>query len=122
SPRGPGCSVECGRPGRRRTPHLFPAPVRGPGRMTGPLVPAEPLTYGTELNAVYAIARVVAETFDTETGLDTIFPLSRPIFIFDVISLFREDEETGLLEPSYALALGRGRDREADLAWGEQAA
>jgi signal transduction histidine kinase len=90
--------------------------------MTGPLVPVEPLTYGTELNAVYAIARVVAETFDTETGLDTVFRLSRTIFIFDVISLFLEDEDTGQLEPSYALALGRGRDREAELAWGEQAA
>jgi signal transduction histidine kinase len=90
--------------------------------MTGPLVPVGPLTYGTELNAVYAIARVVAETFDTETGLDTIFRLSRTIFIFDVISLFLEDEDTGQLEPSYALALGRGREREAELAWGEQAA
>ena len=90
--------------------------------MTGPLVPAGPLTDGTELNAVYAIARVVAETFDTEAGLDTVFRLSRTIFIFDVISLFLEDEETGQLEPSYALALGRGRDREAELAWGESAA
>lgn len=90
--------------------------------MTGPLMPVEPLTYGTELNAVYAIARVVAETFDTETGLDTVFRLSRTIFIFDVVSLFLEDEESGHLEPSYALALGRGRDREADLAWGEPAA
>jgi signal transduction histidine kinase len=90
--------------------------------MTGPLVPAEPLTYGTELNAVYAIARVVAETFDTETGLDTVFRLSRTIFIFDVVSLFLEEEENGQLEPSYALALGRGRDREAELAWGEAAA
>ena len=90
--------------------------------MTGPLVPTEPLTYGTELNAVYAIARVVAETYDTEAGLDTVFRLSRTIFIFDVVSLFLEDEETGELEPSYALALGRGRAREAELAWGEPAA
>lgn len=90
--------------------------------MTGPLVPAEPLTHGTELNAVYAIARVVAETLDTETGLDTVFRLSRTIFIFDVVSLFLQDEESGELEPSYALALGRGRDREADLPWGEPAA
>ncbi len=65
--------------------------------MTGPLVPTEPLTYGTELNAVYAIARVVAETYDTEAGLDTVFRLSRTIFIFDVVSLFLQDEETGEL-------------------------
>jgi signal transduction histidine kinase len=90
--------------------------------VTGPLVPVEPLTYGSELNAVYAIARVVAETFDTETGLDTVFRLSRTIFIFDVVSLFLQDEESGHLEPSYALALGRGRSREAELAWGEPAA
>jgi signal transduction histidine kinase len=85
-------------------------------------VPTEPLTYGTELNAVYAIARVVAETYDTEAGMDTVFRLSRTIFIFDVVSLFLEDEETGELEPSYALAIGRGRAREAELAWGEPAA
>lgn len=90
--------------------------------MTGPLLPTEPLTYGTELNAVYAIARVVAETYDTEAGMDTVFRLSRTIFIFDVVSLFLEDEETGELEPSYALAIGRGRAREAELAWGEPAA
>jgi signal transduction histidine kinase len=90
--------------------------------MTGPLVPTEPLTHGTELNAVYAIARVVAETYDTEAGLDTVFRLARTIFIFDVVSLFLEGEESGDLEPSYALALGRGRDREAELTWGEPAA
>lgn len=90
--------------------------------MTGPLVPPGPLTHGTELNAVYAIARIVAETYDTEAGLDAVFRLSRTIFIFDVVSLFLHNEETGELEPSYALALGRGRSKEADLAWGEPAA
>lgn len=90
--------------------------------MTGPLVRPGPLTHGTELNAVYAIARIVAETYDTEAGLDAVFRLSRTIFIFDVVSLFLHNEETGELEPAYALALGRGRSREADLAWGEPAA
>ncbi|HLF36780.1 MAG TPA: histidine kinase dimerization/phospho-acceptor domain-containing protein, partial [Anaerolineales bacterium] len=90
--------------------------------MTGPLVRPGPLTHGTELNAVYAIARIVAETYDTEAGLDAVFRLSRSIFIFDVVSLFLTNEETGQLEPAYALALGRGRSREADLAWGEPAA
>lgn len=90
--------------------------------MTGPLVPPGPLTTGTELNAVYAIARVVAETYDTETGLDTVFRLSRTIFIFDIVSLYLQSEETGDLEPAYASALGRGRSREAELSWGEPAA
>lgn len=90
--------------------------------MTGPLVPPGPLTTGTELNAVYAIARVVAETYDTETGLDTVFRLSRTIFIFDVVSLYLQSEDTGDLEPAYASALGRGRSREAELTWGEPAA
>lgn len=90
--------------------------------MTGPLVRPGPLTHGTELNAVYAIARIVAETYDTEAGLDAVFRLSRTIFIFDVVSLFLHNDDTGELEPAYALALGRGRSREADLAWGEPAA
>jgi len=90
--------------------------------MTGPLLPPGPLTTGTELNAVYAIARVVAETYDTEAGLDAVFRLARTIFIFDIVSLFLQNEETRELEPAYARALGRGRSREADLSWGEPAA
>jgi signal transduction histidine kinase len=90
--------------------------------MTGPYPPPEPLTYGTELNAVYAIARVVAETFDTDSGLDAVFRLARTIFIFDTVALFLQNEETGDLEPHYARALGRGRSQEANLHWGEPAA
>ena len=90
--------------------------------MTGPLIPTESLTHGTELNAVYAIARIVAETFDTEAGLDAVFRLARTIFIFDTVALYLQDEDSGILEPTYARALGRGRSREAELTWGEPAA
>ena len=90
--------------------------------MTGPLISTESLTHGTELNAVYAIARIVAETFDTEAGLDAVFRLARTIFIFDTVALYIQDEESGILEPTYASALGRGRSREAELTWGEPAA
>jgi signal transduction histidine kinase len=90
--------------------------------MTSPLIPTETLTYGSELNAVYAIARIVAETFDTEAGLDAVFRLARTIFIFDTVALYLQNEETQELEPSYARALGRGRSREEGLTWGEPAA
>ncbi|MBN1265081.1 MAG: GAF domain-containing protein [Anaerolineales bacterium] len=79
-------------------------------------------THGVELNAVYAIARIVAESPDTESGMDAIFRLARTIFIFDVVSLYLYNEETSELEPSYARALGRGRSHEAELDWGEPAA
>lgn len=90
--------------------------------MTGPLPLPGPLTVGTELNAVYAIARVVAETFDTEAGLDAVFRLARTIFIFDTVALLLQNQESGELEPTYARALGRGRSQEEDLAWGAPAA
>lgn len=90
--------------------------------MTAPIAIRGSLTHGTELNAVYAIARIVAETYDTEAGLDAIFRLARTIFIFDTVALYLQNEEKGGLEPTYARALGRGRSREAELSWGEQAA
>ena len=90
--------------------------------MTGPLIPTGQLTRGSELNAVYAIARIVAETVETEAGLDAVFRLARTIFIFDTVALYLTSEESGQLEPSYARALGRGRSREAEITWGEPAA
>ncbi len=90
--------------------------------MTGPLIPSESLAYGNELNAVYAIARIVAETFDTEAGLDAVFRLARTIFIFDTVALYLQYDESDEFEPIYARALGRGRSKEAELAWGEPAA
>lgn len=90
--------------------------------MTGPLVPSGSLTHGSELNAVYAIARIVAETFDTESGLDAVVRLARTIFIFDVVSLYLQSEDSDDLEAIYARALGRGRAKESELQWGEQAA
>jgi signal transduction histidine kinase len=90
--------------------------------MTGPLVPSGSLTHGSELNAVYAIARIVAETFETESGLDAVVRLARTIFIFDVVSLYLKSEESDDLEAIYARALGRGRAHESELHWGEAAA
>lgn len=71
-----------------------------------------------ELEAVYAISQAVARATDTGSALDEIIQLARPVFIFDNIVLYEWDQEESL-EPTYARAIGRGRFREADLAWGE---
>ncbi|MFM8321466.1 MAG: ATP-binding protein [Chloroflexota bacterium] len=75
-----------------------------------------------ELETVYAISRAVAGSQDTEAVLDEIVRLVRTVLIFDNMVLYTCCSENGALEPAYARAIGRGRAREADLAWGEKTA
>lgn len=75
-----------------------------------------------ELEAVYAISRIVAETLEIDKALAEIVSLARPVFIFDNAVLYLYNEQTGALEPAFARAIGRGRSSEADSAWGEMAA
>jgi signal transduction histidine kinase len=74
-----------------------------------------------ELEAIYAISRSVTDAIDTEIALDEMISYLRPVFIFDCIVLYIANPE-GVIEPFYARAIGRGRVREADLAWGESTA
>lgn len=75
-----------------------------------------------ELEAVYAISKVVAESIDIDDALDQIVKLTRPVFIFDNAVLYLQNEDDSDLEPTFARAIGRGRSSEADIAWGELAA
>lgn len=74
-----------------------------------------------ELEAVYAISRVVARSMDTDHVLDEIIHLARPVFIFDNMVLYTKREDQGL-EPRFARAIGRGRFLEAEMVWGEYTA
>lgn len=75
-----------------------------------------------ELSAVYAISQVIAQPLDTHVILDKIIALARPVFIFDSLILFEMSAETQTLEATFARVIGRGRSKEADLAWGEHCA
>ena len=74
-----------------------------------------------ELGGLYAISRSVAGANSTDSALDEVVRLLRPIFIFDNLVLYTLNQDEAL-EPLYARAIGRGRIREADLAWGETCA
>ena len=71
-----------------------------------------------ELEAVYAISRTVAEAVHTDPALDEVIQIARPVFIFDNMVLYVKQDDSSV-EPTYARAIGRGRFREAELAWGE---
>jgi signal transduction histidine kinase len=74
-----------------------------------------------ELEAVYSISRTVARAVDTDHALDDIVRLVRPVFIFDNMVLYVQSGDDSP-EPTFARAIGRGRFREAELAWGESIA
>jgi signal transduction histidine kinase len=71
-----------------------------------------------ELDAIYAISRVVTRASDLDASLDEIIGIARTVFIFDNVVLYVINQSERI-EPSYARAIGRGRNSEADLAWGE---
>jgi signal transduction histidine kinase len=71
-----------------------------------------------ELDAIYAISRVVTRASELDASLDEIIGIARTVFIFDNVVLY-VPHQTESIEPSYARAIGRGRNSEADLAWGE---
>jgi signal transduction histidine kinase len=74
-----------------------------------------------ELEAVYAISQAVATATEADSALEQIIRVVRPVFIFDNLVLYERNDQEGL-EPTFARAIGRGRAREADLAWGETTA
>ncbi|MCK4725793.1 MAG: GAF domain-containing protein, partial [Anaerolineales bacterium] len=71
-----------------------------------------------ELDAIYAISRVVTRASELDASLDEIIGIARTIFIFDNVVLY-VNNQTESFEPTYARAIGRGRNSETDLAWGE---
>ncbi|TAK11022.1 MAG: GAF domain-containing protein [Anaerolineae bacterium] len=75
-----------------------------------------------ELEAVYAISKVVSVAEDIDTAMDEITALTRAVFIFDSAVLYRLQDGPEPLEPAFARVVGRGRSAPADLAWGERAA
>lgn len=71
-----------------------------------------------ELDAIYAISRVVTRASELDASLDEIIGIARTVFIFDNVVLYVHNDAESI-EPSYARAIGRGRNSESDLAWGE---
>ena len=71
-----------------------------------------------ELDAIYAISRVVTRASELDASLDEIIGIARTVFIFDNVVLYVHNQSESI-EPSYARAIGRGRNSETDLAWGE---
>jgi len=80
--------------------------------MVDSLQPLEPQT-------LYSLSHICWTASNWKSALDEIVTKIRPFFIFDNIVVYLSDKSESNLEVSYAKATGRGKSKEADVAWGE---
>ncbi len=71
-----------------------------------------------DLRSVYAIGLAIAQTENIDTALDLIVLHTRHVLIFDNIVLYLPKNRNGL-DPSYARVVGRGKNAEGEIEWGE---
>ena len=74
-----------------------------------------------ELEAVYAISKIVSEEVDLDEALERIIRIAREVFVFDSAVVYMR-EEANEPEPIFAKAIGRGKTSGYLLPWGEHAA
>ena len=74
-----------------------------------------------ELEAVYAISKIVSEEVDLDKALEKIIRIAREVFVFDSAVVYIR-EAANDPEPFFAKAIGRGKTSGHRLPWGEHAA
>jgi signal transduction histidine kinase len=71
-----------------------------------------------DIKAVYAIGLAIAQTENIDTAMDLIVLHTRHVLIFDNLVLYTPRNGNGL-DPSYARVVGRGKNAEGEIEWGE---
>jgi signal transduction histidine kinase len=74
------------------------------------------------LNSLFALFRKASAQADWKSALEMLATKLRPFVVFDNIAVYLTDTNTSTLEVVYARALGRGKNAEADAAWGDRIA
>lgn len=69
------------------------------------------------INTLFELSSLVLQADNVSEVIPTLIDLSRKLVLFDNFVIYLK--ENGEMRPSYARAVGRGRSKEADVAWGE---
>ncbi len=78
----------------------------------------EPI-FSIKTETLYSLSKICWESSNWKQALDVICSEIRPYFIFDNLAVYLYNESHSDLEIAYARATGRGKNKEADVAWGE---
>jgi signal transduction histidine kinase len=71
------------------------------------------------LEYTYSILQAVSLKADWKAALDTLLASVREEFVYDNVAVYLLDAEGKSLDVGYARAVGRGKQAEADVSWGE---
>jgi signal transduction histidine kinase len=71
------------------------------------------------LEYIYSLLQTVGQQHDWKSALDMLLASLRDEFVYDNVAVYLLDSRTGTLDVGYARAVGRGKDAEADISWGE---
>ena len=69
------------------------------------------------IETLFEFSNLISHTEDVSDVFPDLVDLSRKLIIFDNFVIYLE--ENGELRPAFARSVGRGRSKEADIAWGE---
>src|SRR5512144_61720 len=71
------------------------------------------------LEYVHSLLQAVSSQQDWKSALDTLLASLRDGFVYDNVAVYLFDLRSQTLDVGYARAVGRGKDAEADISWGE---
>ena len=66
---------------------------------------------------IFELSNLIVHAENVSEVFPTLVDLTRKLLVFDNIVVYLEDN--GELRPTFAKSIGRGRSKEADIAWGE---
>ncbi len=71
------------------------------------------------LEYIHSLLQSASLQQDWKAALDTLLASLREEFIYDNVAVYLFDPRSQILDVGYARAVGRGKDAEADISWGE---
>ncbi|MBI9048473.1 MAG: hypothetical protein JEZ00_03575 [Anaerolineaceae bacterium] len=69
-----------------------------------------------------SFSQIISHATDWKTSINELIQIARKDLIFDNFVVYLKEDEKDQLEVAYAKAIGRGKNFEGDIAWGEEAA
>jgi signal transduction histidine kinase len=74
------------------------------------------------MSEALSFSQIINHATDWKNSIDELIQIARKILIFDNFVVYLKENDRDQLEVAYAKAMGRGKNFEGDIAWGEEAA